>query len=190
MTRPMTRIVCALTIALLAVPAAPATAASRDEIIQDCADDGRLQGKYSKSELRDARKNMPSDVAEYTDCADVLRRAELPDRGDGAGGAGGGGTGDGPSAAAGGAGGPELLTPRDDAERKSLDDARASGAQPVGVGDGEVVPGASGLATEARSNGIPGTLLAVLVLLALGAVAALIPALRRGGFGRLLPGRS
>jgi hypothetical protein len=187
----MLKIACVLTAALCALSAAPAMGASRDKIIQDCADDGRLQGKYTKSELRDARQNMPSDVAEYTDCADVLRRAELPDRGSGGGGgagATGGGTGGPTAAAASGGGGSELLTPSSDAERKQLKKAASSGAQPVEVNGAKVVPGASGMSPTAKQNGIPGTLVAVLLLLALGTVAALIPAVRRGGLRRLFPG--
>ena len=88
--RPLALAIGCLLALLLA--AAPAQASVRDKIIQDCADDGVLQGDYSPQQLRDARQNLPSDVAEYTDCADVLRRAELPDRSGGSGAAGGGGT--------------------------------------------------------------------------------------------------
>src|SRR3954449_2910186 len=106
-------------LALILVVAPPALAASRGKIIRDCADDGQLQGPYSQSELRDARQNLPSDVAEYTDCADVLRRAELPDRsnaGGGGSGGGGGGSGGGTSAGGGSGGGP--ITASTDADRK------------------------------------------------------------------------
>src|SRR3954449_8987509 len=105
-------------LALILVVAPPALAASRGKIIRDCADDGQLQGPYSQSELRDARQNLPSDVAEYTDCADVLRRAELPDRSNsGGGGAGGGATGGGADAAVGGGGGGQLLAPATPADQ-------------------------------------------------------------------------
>src|SRR5687767_5690932 len=123
MHRYLTALLALLALALAAP--APASAASRDEIIKDCSDDGRLQGKYSASELRDARKNLPSDISEYTDCADVLRRAELPDsKGSSGGGSGSGGAVGGGGSGSGGAGvvdAPrETLTPASEAERQSL----------------------------------------------------------------------
>jgi hypothetical protein len=176
----MPRLTLPLVALLIALVAAPtAMAASRNQIIKDCADDSRLQGHYSKSELRDARQNLPSDVSEYTDCADVLRRAELPDsKGGGGGGGTGGGSGGGPAAAAGGGGGP-LLTPSTDKDRKQLADAAAAGGQPVSIDGESVVPGASGLHAGATRNGMPGTLLAVLIALALGGIALAVPPVRR-----------
>ena len=108
MTRSMRRFALAVG-CLLAVllTAAPAQASVRDKIIKDCADDSVLQGNYTPQQLRDARQNLPSDVAEYTDCADVLRRAELPDRGSGSGGSGStpGGSGSDDSSGSGSSGG-------------------------------------------------------------------------------------
>lgn len=174
MNRPMHRYLTAL-LALLAlgvVAPAPAPAASRDEIIQDCADDGRLQGNYSASELRDARKNLPSDIAEYTDCADVLRRGELPNRSSSDAGAGGGGMPGGGASTGGGGSGP-TLTPASDAERKALAEAATSGAAPVEVGGERIVPGAAGFSPDAARNGLPTTLLFAIVALALLGLLAL-----------------
>jgi hypothetical protein len=173
----LTPLLAALLISLVAAPTA--MAASRNQIIKDCADDSQLQGSYTKSELRDARQNLPSDVSEYTDCADVLRRAELPDsKGGGAGGGGAGGGG--PAAGAGGAGGGALLTPSTDTDRKQLAKAAAAGAAPVDINGESVVPGAAGLHSGATRNGIPGTLLAAMVLLGLGGAALAVPVVRRG----------
>jgi hypothetical protein len=161
-------------LALAAVAAAPASAASRDTIIKDCSDDGQLQGKYSASELRDARKNLPSDIAEYTDCADVLRRAELPNTSSGSGGSGSGGSGAGslPGGGSGSAGGgapAEKLTPSNETERKALAEAATTGASPVEVNGQKVVPGAAGFAPHAARNGLPDSLLfAILALTLLG----------------------
>jgi hypothetical protein len=166
-----------LALALLGVVAAPASAGPRDKIIEDCADDGVLQGNYSPSELRDARKNLPSDVAEYTDCADVLRRAELPDGGGAGGGTGSGGGGSGVGAASGASRGP-LLTPANDAERRQLQNAAAR-AGTVDLAGDRITPGASGLSPDAARNGIPGTLIAVLVGLLLLGLALIGPAIRR-----------
>jgi hypothetical protein len=168
-------IVVALLLALVAAPSAQA--ASRGKIIRDCADDGQLQGHYTQSELRDARQNLPSDVAEYTDCADVLRRAELPDRGSSGGAGGGGGGGGGTSAGGGGGGGP--ITPSTDADRKELAKAASAGDNAVEVGGQKIVPGSAGLGGDAVRNGIPPAVLATLILLGLGGAALAVPAVRR-----------
>lgn len=183
----LTTLVAGLLLAL--VLATPAMAASRGQIIRDCADDGRLQGQYSQSELRDARQNLPSDVAEYTDCADVIRRAELPDRGKGGGGGGPDGADGGPGGAAasgGGGGGGGPITPSTDADHKELAKAASAGADPVEIGGESIVPGAAGLGADAVRNGIPAALVVALVLLALGGAALAVPAVRRTlpGLGR------
>src|SRR5918997_2136245 len=109
---------------LVAVPAI-AHAGTREDIVADCYDDGRLDGNYSPSEIRDARNNLPADIDQYSDCRDVLARA-LGGSGDkqvgGGGGAGGGalgGTGGG-----GGGGAPaQPLTASGPEEQRQLDQA-------------------------------------------------------------------
>ena len=178
MSRLLRLLLCACAL-LLAVPAAGW--ASRDDIIRDCADDGRLDGKYSQSEIRDARRNLPTDVDEYTDCRDVLRRAELPSRnGTSAGSnpvAGGGTTtGGGPS---GGGGSPAYLSPSGPGESKALDLARKATDEAVSIDGERIVPGAAGFAAGAARHDLPGPLLAVLVLLALDAGAVMVHMIRR-----------
>jgi hypothetical protein len=170
----MLRLAMAVMCLLALLPASPASASTRNKIIRDCADDGVLQGKYSPSALRDARQNLPSDVAEYTDCADVLRRAELPNTSSGSGGSGSGGSGAGslPGGGSGSAGGgapAEKLTPSNETERKALAEAATTGASPVEVNGQKVVPGAAGFAPHAARNGLPDSLLfAILALTLLG----------------------
>lgn len=43
--------------------------------IRDCAADGDLDRGYSNSELRDALNGLPSDLAEYSNCGEVLHGA-------------------------------------------------------------------------------------------------------------------
>lgn len=181
--RPM-RSILLLTLALLTVAPGVAWADRRDKIIEDCADDSRLQGDYSDSELRDARRNLPADIAEYTDCEDVLRRAEQPERSGGDAATGGAAVPGGPSGA-GGADAGGLLTPATASDQEALAEAGSSGGQPVTVGDQRIFPGAEGLSPEAARNGIPTTLAVVLVLLAAAAAAMLIPAVRRNWPARL-----
>jgi hypothetical protein len=175
-TRLMFRLATAV-LCLLALFAAPAQASTRNKIIKDCADDGVLQGHYSPSDLRDAQQHLPSDVAEYTDCSDVLRRAETPG---GAGGSGGSTPGGSAASAAGGNSAAPLLTASTPADAKALADAAKAGQQPVKINGQSIIPGAAGLRTGATRNGIPGTLAVVLVLLSFAGGALTIPAVRKG----------
>ena len=160
---------------LVAAPAA--MAGTRADIINDCQD-GKLDGNYSPSDIRDARNNIPADVDQYSDCRDVLGRA-LGGSGDKQ--VGGGGEGD-----ALGGGGPssgqpdEPLTPNGPEEQAAIEKAGVAGGDaPVQVGDSTVVPGAAGLASNATRNALPVSLLAVLILLGLAALAAAVPPVRR-----------
>jgi hypothetical protein len=151
---------------LVAAPAA--VAGTRADIVADCFDDGKLDGNYTASQIRDARNNLPADVDQYSDCRDVLSRAL---GGSGSNDAGGGGSGGGPS---------EPLTPGSPVEQRALDAAATGGGdKPLQVGDGTIVPGASGFQAGAARNDIPGTLLVALILLGATALAAAAPYARR-----------
>jgi hypothetical protein len=56
-------------------PGAGTAQASYRAAIEDCADDGVLQGTYTKQELKQARKHLPTDLIEYSDCDPILARA-------------------------------------------------------------------------------------------------------------------
>ncbi len=47
-------------------------AASISGPIEDCADDGQLQGNYSDQQKQQALKDLPSDLSEYSDCGEIL----------------------------------------------------------------------------------------------------------------------
>jgi hypothetical protein len=65
-----------LLIGALLMLALPASAyASADQVIRDCARDGKLDQHYSNAELRKARNHLPSDLDEYSDCRDVIAGA-------------------------------------------------------------------------------------------------------------------
>jgi hypothetical protein len=172
----MTRLLFACVLALLlAAPAA--SAATRDQIIRDCAD-GSLDGKYSSSEMRDARNNLPADVDEYTDCRDLLTRATHSGGGKSDSGSGSGGVSS-------GAGGSEKLTPSGPEEEKALRKARLStGGEAVEVNGEKIVPGAAGFAADAARRGIPGPLVVLLIGLAAVALAGAVPAIRKRVLGR------
>jgi hypothetical protein len=170
----MPRLLLVVVLTLLA--AAPAAqAGTRSDIVADCFDDGRLDGNYTASQIRDARNNLPADVDQYSDCRDVLGRALGGSGSDRIGGDSGGAPGGG-----GGGASAQPLAPSGPDEQRALEAAAAKGADtPVQVGDGTIVPGASGFAAGAARNELPASLLAVLILLAAAAVAATLPYVRR-----------
>jgi hypothetical protein len=174
-------------ILLLAAPTA--SAGVREKILRECQE-GRITGDYTPGQLRDARKNIPTDIDEYSDCRDVLARAALSGR-SGSGGGGGGATGGGGTAAPGGVlpggGNGELTYANGKAEEKDLVDALQTAPQGADVAGEHLVPGASGLAADAARHGLPTTLLTALVLLGLCALAAAAPAVRRRVIARRQP---
>ena len=152
---------------LVAAPAA--MAGTRADIVEDCFEDGDLDGNYTASQIRDARNNLPADVDQYSDCRDVLSRA-----------LGGSGTEATGGSFGGGAAPSEPLTPSGPAEEQELQEAIAEGGEePVQVGDSTVIPGASGFEAGAARSDIPSTLLTALILLGLAAIAAAAPYARR-----------
>ncbi len=75
---PLLVVLCALAPAVLTPGAArAATSPSTSQIVADCNAHGRLTGNYSDAMLRHALATLPADVAEYTNCADVIRRQLL-----------------------------------------------------------------------------------------------------------------
>jgi hypothetical protein len=177
--------------------AAPAAAlASPSAVINDCSSHGRLTKSYSQSDYAGALRNIPTDLDEYTDCRDVIRRAQLGAAGGG--GSSGGGSGSGPAGAGGGgtgtptgsggaAGGgagtapageanpghsaDEALAQATPSERRAIERARGAAGAPVRLGGRIVRPGELGFQGTGLLNTLPTPLVVVLVLLALGACA-------------------
>ncbi|MEA2404626.1 MAG: hypothetical protein QOE08_1273 [Thermoleophilaceae bacterium] len=159
--------------AMLCALAQPATAqASYRDAIFDCAQDGVLDGHYSNADLKKARQNLPTDLAEYTDCADVLASAVT-------GGPGGSHRGGAPTAPS----NPALVT-ETGAQASSQQDLNAlrdkaatnatKKAAKVKIAGHDITPGAGGVFDRAGSteaNVLPLPLL--LSLIALGAMCAL-----------------
>jgi len=198
---PRPHLVLVVLLGLLALAPA-AGAATRNQILRDCEDDSRLSGSYTNAELRDARNNINSGLDAYSDCRDVLSaaiaagaRARLKSGGkSGGGGAdGGGGTG-----GVGGVGSPSIPSVRDGApmpgtlgtapeagppevsprERRELRTARERLPE-VEVRGQRVVPGVQGVAGKAAGTTLPTSLLIPLILLALAALGAGVPLVRR-----------
>ncbi len=182
--------------ALATLAGTPAAAlADSTAVIRDCQD-GRIDGKYSQKEFADALRNIPTDVDEYTDCRDVISRARLGAAGGKSGGArtgsAGGGGGGGATPAAPAATGADqtaaqLLGSASPAERAAVTRAIGqAGTAPVVVGGRSVSPDTAGLSPAGAANVLPTPLIAALVLLGLGLVAAAIQTIRT----RVLAGRA
>jgi hypothetical protein len=161
-----------IAVLLLGIPAA--AQASGSDVIRDCAQDGKLDKKYSQKELKDAYDNLPSDIDEYTDCRQVIRAAL---------GGGSGGTGSTPPGG--------ILTPsgavagsQQDINDLAQVTASVSKGKPVKVhiAGSEVQPGNAGLSGVlgglAGSNGMPPSLIAAIAALVVLAVVTAYLAVR------------
>ncbi len=179
------RLVPALLAAAAIFPTA--AAAAGNPVIRDCTDDGKLSKKYTQKQYSDALKNIPTDVDEYTDCRDVIRRAQLGSAstgnsssgtspgaatgtGGGGGSTGGGSTGgDGAGASAGTA--DEALQSASSAEKAAIDQARdAATSAPIQVGSQAFNPDDLKKSDLSSLSTVPTPLLIVLGLLALAAL--------------------
>jgi hypothetical protein len=155
---------------VLALPASASASAS--DVIRDCADDGQLQGHYSRGELLRARDGLPADLDEYSDCRSVIAGA-ISGLGRHKGGSGGGG------------GANAALSPAEKAraaaeDAAALDRATHGGKPSVEVGGHVVKPGSNGLFHLASaSNGLPTPLLLTLIAAGLLALGGALVALRR-----------
>jgi hypothetical protein len=151
--------------ALLAWPGG-AYAASAEQIIRDCSQDGDFDREYSQRDLREAEGRLPTDIDEYTDCRDVINQAQIRDRssrgGEGGGGAGGGGGGSGS-----GTGG--ALTPSpEDAKALAGKAKRADegDAPSLSVGGERIDAGGGVLRTGSAAHELPLPILLALICVA------------------------
>ena len=176
---------------LAALSAMPAAAlADSAAVIRDCQD-GRVDGKYSQREFSQALRNIPTDVDEYTDCRDVIRRAQLGAAGGSGGASGGGAAGGAPlSSAAANAGktAAQILEAATPAERAAVAQATGqAGAAPVRIGGRTVSPDSFGLSPAGAANVLPIPLIVALALLGLGLAVAGIQTIRSRVLARRTP---
>ena len=150
---------------VLLLTAAPARASEASKIIERCTHGESLSG-YSQKGYREALKQMPTEVSEYSDCANLIRKAGLA--------AAGGGTG---AAAPGGSSSVALpLTPT---EQKAVQSAHRHGSAPVQVSGEEIRPGVVHANIASAVNTLPHSLFAVLALMLAGAVALAVGEVRK-----------
>jgi hypothetical protein len=139
--------------ALLAICLSVAAAAQADvgaTIISRCTNGKSLSG-FSQSDYRKALQELPTEVEEYSDCANLIRRAQLAAAGKG------GGSGGEPATAA-----PIPVTP---AERVALNQAPKTGSAPVKVGNKAVRPGVIHANVASALSSLPTPLLATLAFM-------------------------
>ena len=159
-------------------------------MIRDCQDDSRLSRQYSRSDLRKARDNLPSELAEYSNCLEVIgaaiKRASAPtDSGGNPGGPGPGGGN--PGAGAPGAAfdnafqnspAEQAARAKDQADLEALTNS-GDDPPPIDVGGQTVKPGENGLFDLASaSNELPTPLLLALIAMGLALLAGAFLALR------------
>lgn len=158
----------------------PAVAlASPSEVIKDCAKDSKLDKSYSQADLAAALKQLPADVDEYTDCRDVIRRAQLGAGSSGGGGGGSTGSGSTGSSTGGGTAGTpapsaaQALATATPTERAAIQKAFDGAQQPVQVDGQTLTPQSLSTGDLAKTNSIPTPLIIVLILLGLGSAGGL-----------------
>jgi hypothetical protein len=143
-----------------AASASLALADTGTKIIERCTHGQSLSG-FSQKDYRRALAELPTEVEEYSDCANLIRHAQLAAAG---GGGGGGGSGGGGSA--------QLATPISAAEQSSLTGASKASSGPLRIGSENVQPGVIHANVSSAFSSLPAPLLAVLAFL-LACAAAL-----------------
>ena len=189
-----------IALALLSALLLPAAAtADRRAIFAEC-EAGAIRQTHTSGELTDALRNIPTDLDEYYDCRDLIRRARLAAAGGGGGGGGGAGAdgGSAPGSTGGSSTGAPgaapattaagLLKTASPAEQAAVTKAIATGgAGAIDVGGRSVSPDSAGLSPAGAANVVPPPLVAALMLLGLGLLAAGYQAIRSLVLGRRTP---
>jgi hypothetical protein len=142
-------VVLVLALAWLALLTGAAHADVGEKIIERCTHGQSISG-FSQQAYRRALQELPTEVEEYSDCANLIRRAQLA----AAGGQGGSG-----------AGGPLVATPLTSSERRALLGVPKTGAAPLRVGGKLVQPGVVHPNVASALSSLPDPLLALLAFL-------------------------
>jgi len=126
-----------------------------EKIIERCTHGQSISG-FSQQAYRRALQELPTEVEEYSDCANLIRRAQLAAAG-----------GQGSS----GAGAPLVATPLTGSERRALRSVPKTGAAPLRVGGELVQPGVVHANVASALSSLPDPLLALLAFLLACALA-------------------
>ncbi|HEX3434708.1 MAG TPA: hypothetical protein VHT25_11680 [Solirubrobacteraceae bacterium] len=148
----------ALICALVALASLTATAGADTgtKIIERCTHGQSISG-FSQKDYRRALAELPTEVEEYSDCANLIRRAQLL--------AAGGGSG------SNGSGAPPTATPLSSVEKAKLGRVPKTGAGAQKIGTQTVRPGVVHANISSAFSSLPDSLLAVLAFMLACAVA-------------------
>jgi hypothetical protein len=152
----LTLLACAL--AALALPSTALASKCGDQVLEDWADDGRIDGVYDLQCYQDAIADIPADIRDYANAEEIISRAlSAAAAGDDEDGSGSGGTG-GSGGSTGGSGG---------SEQPGREPSGPVDSPGGGSGGSEVTPTVS--TSDPSSIPIPLLLLALMSLALLGA---------------------
>ena len=149
----------ALTCALVVLASLSATARADvgTKIIERCTHGQSISG-FSQQAYRRALAELPTEVEEYSDCANLIRHAQLAATGTG----GSGGQGGGQSL---------VPTPLTESERRALTAVPKSASGPLRIGGDNVHPGVIHANVSSALSSLPDPLLALLAFLLACALA-------------------
>jgi hypothetical protein len=139
-------------IALGLQPVVPLASADQGEAIILRCTHGQSLGGFSQGAYKQALKDLNADTEEYTDCASLIRQAQLAAAGSPGGGSGGGSTG---------APGAPAVVPTP-AEQRAITSAGHARSAPVQVGDQAIHPGVVHVNVASALSSLPAPLLAML----------------------------
>jgi hypothetical protein len=148
----------ALLIALGAPAAAGANATTK--ILEGCGT-GEVPTGLSQQAYRQALTKVPTYLSEYSDCSELIHKAQLATAARSRPGGSGGGSG---AAGAGGSAG-SRIAPATPVEQRELQHAHHSGSAPVRVGDQEIHPGVVHANIASALSSLPTPLLVLLAFL-------------------------
>lgn len=147
--------------AALALPlaaAAPAGASEATRILEACSN-GTLPTGYSQQAYSQAIKQMPPELSEYTDCPDLIHKAQLAGAAGSHGGPGAGGSGSTGAVAA------AAVAPPTPTEQHALEGIPHAGAPPVHLGGEVIHPGVVHVNIASALGTLPAPLFALLAFL-------------------------
>jgi hypothetical protein len=187
--RYITAALAALCVLAVAAPSALALDNRWEDVIRECYNTGQLDGsKYTKHALKQARRNIPTDIREYSDCLDLIDAALAAKAREHNGNGGGGGAGGG---GAGGSGTPPIPTGTNNADPRNLQSLRdttdprvPTGPPQVQIGNQRLSPATRGLIDTASltdANSLPVPLIVALAALAAMAAVGAATVLRQRG---------
>jgi hypothetical protein len=157
--RPILALLAAALLLLLA-GATPAGASDVSKIYETCIN-GTLPTGYSPQAYSQAIKQMPAGLAEYSDCPDLIQKAQLA----AAAGSHGGSSGT-PSGGSGGASGPASpVAPPTPTEQRTLEHVAHASSPSVHVGGEVIHPGVVHVDIASAVSTLPAPLFALLALL-------------------------